>query len=618
MTGIQNTPFTLPLFLVALVSAGLAFTVWRRRPGAGVIPFVVLMLALTQWSLGNMLELAVSSLQLKTFFANFQFIGITTVPAAWLAFTLEYTGRGKWLTRRNIALLTIMPVITVVVALTNVADLFRTSVFPITRGEYTLLGTVMGPGYWVHAAYSYFLLVAGAGLLIQSFIRSSRLYRRQTAALLVASFVPWLANFLTIFDLNPLAPLDLTPFAFTITGLAMGWSIVRFRLLDIVPVARDTIIENMRDAVLVLDAQNRVVDINPAAIRAIGIPSASAIIGKPAVQVLSGYQDLVEKYRTVEEARAEITLREHEPTRRDYELHISPLRNRHGDLTARLIVLHDISDIKRAAAQIGTQNEELARANRGLVEAQMKAEEASRLKSEFLATMSHELRTPLNSVIGYADFMLTGLPGKLSERQEDYLKRIMSNGERLLALINDILDISKIEAARLELTREPFSPMELLEGIQSRMQSLADQKGLYFATHLDPNLPPQLKGDVRRLEQILANLIDNAIRFTEVGRVDVHLEKANDSSWTMSVLDTGMGIPPHALEFIFDEFRQVDGSPQREKGGTGLGLAIVRKLTTLMGGWVRVQSEVGKGSTFTVQVPMQISEAPVIEARQQL
>jgi hypothetical protein len=280
MTGIQNTPFTLPLFLVALVSAGLAFTVWRRRPGPGVTPFVVLMLALTQWSLGNMLELTVSNFELKTFLANFQFIGITTVPAAWLAFTLDYTGRGKWLTRRNIALLTIMPAITVVVALTNVGGLFRTSVFPITRGEYILMGTVMGPAYWVHAAYSYLLLVAGAVLLIQSFVRSSRLYRRQTATLLVASFVPWVANFLTIFDLNPLAPLDLTPFAFTITGLAMGWSIVRFRLLDIVPVARDTIIENMRDAVLVLDARNRVVDINCA--RAIGILSSSAAIGKPA------------------------------------------------------------------------------------------------------------------------------------------------------------------------------------------------------------------------------------------------------------------------------------------------------------------------------------------------
>jgi PAS domain S-box-containing protein len=618
MTGIQNTPFTLPLFLVALVTAALAFTVWRRRPGAGVIPFVVLMLGVTQWSLGNMLELTVSGLQLKVFFANFQFIGITTVPAAWLAFTLDYTGRGKWLTRRNIALLTIMPAITVVVALTNVADLFRTSVFLLTRGEYTLMGTVMGPGYWVHAAYSYLLLVAGAGLLIQSFVRSSRLYRRQTAMLLVASFVPWVANFLTIFDLNPFSPLDLTPFAFTITGLAMGWSIVRYRLLDIIPVARDTIIENMSDAVLVLDAHNRVVDINPAALRAIGLPSSSAAIGKPAAQVLSGYQDLLEQYRTVEEAWAEITLREKEPTRRDFELHISPLRNRHGDLTGRLIVLHEISDLKRAAEQIKIQNEMLARTNRELVEAQQKAEEASRLKSEFLATMSHELRTPLNSVIGYADFMLTGLPGKLAEKQEDYLKRIMANGERLLALINDILDISKIEAARLELTCEAFSPAELLKGVQSQMQSLADQKGLSFRTQLDPNLPPQLKGDLRRLEQILANLIDNAIRFTEAGRVDVRFERAGDSSWTMSVADTGVGIPPHALEFIFDEFRQVDGSPQREKGGTGLGLAIVRKLTTLMGGSVHVQSEVGKGSTFTVQLPLQIPEARVIEARRQL
>jgi len=218
--------------------------------------------------------------------------------------------------------------------------------------------------------------------------------------------------------------------------------------------------------------------------------------------------------------------------------------------------------------------------------------------------MSHELRTPLNSVIGYADLMLTGLTGDLNPKQEDYVRRIMSNGERLLTLINDILDISKIEAGRLDLYVKPFSPAELLGGVATRMQSLADKKGLHLEMHLDPDLPPQLLGDQRRLDQILTNLVSNAIRFTDSGRVQIRFDRSDDGQWAMSVTDTGQGIPPHALEYIFDEFRQVDGSYRREHGGTGLGLAIVRKLAMLMQGTVHVESEIGKGSTFRVQLPL--------------
>jgi signal transduction histidine kinase len=211
-------------------------------------------------------------------------------------------------------------------------------------------------------------------------------------------------------------------------------------------------------------------------------------------------------------------------------------------------------------------------------------------------------------VIGYADLMLTGLTGDLNPKQEDYVHRIMSNGERLLSLINDILDISKIEAGRLDLNVRPFNPAELLGGVATRMQSLADQKGLRLEIHLDTDLPMQLLGDQRRLDQILTNLVGNAIRFTDTGHVKILFDTSGDGQWSMSVADTGQGIPPHALEYIFDEFRQVDGSYQREHGGTGLGLAIVRKLAVLMQGTVHVESEVGKGSTFRVQLPLVVPE----------
>lgn len=612
MFELQNTPYTLPLMLAAIVSSTLAIVAWRRRPGSGVIPFVVLMLGLTEWTLGVILELSVVDFKTKIFFSNLQYAGIATTPAAWLAFVLEYTGRGKWLTRRNVALLFIEPIAVVAFAYTNdYHHLFRASIILDTVGPLPTLSSVYGIAFWIHAGYCYILLVVGNALLIQALIRSPQLYRGQVFTLLIGAFAPWVANAITIFKLDPSLKVDLTPFAFTVTGVTLGWSLIRFRLLDIVPVARDTLVEHMSDAVMVVDAHGRVVDINPAALRVIGRQSSSGVIGKAAVEALSEHEDLIKQYRDVAETHVEITIGQAQ--KRHFELRISPLYNRNGDLTGRLYVLHEITELKQANEQIKAQNEALLRTNQELAEARRLAEEANRLKSEFLATMSHELRTPLNAIIGYADLTLTGLTGELNAKQEEYVNRIVANGERLLSLINDMLDLAKIEAGRLELANQPFALADLLNGIKNRMQSLVQQKGLAFETQLDVNLPPCVTGDSRCLEQVLTNLVGNAIRFTESGQVSVRFDKHDDTRWTMSVSDTGVGIPPHALEYIFDEFRQVDGSSQREHGGTGLGLAIVRRLAVLMGGAVRVQSTVGKGSTFTVQLPLVVPETLVAE-----
>jgi len=210
--------------------------------------------------------------------------------------------------------------------------------------------------------------------------------------------------------------------------------------------------------------------------------------------------------------------------------------------------------------------------------------------------------------------MLSGLVGDFTTKQNDYLHRVISNGERLLALINDILDISKIEAGRLELVSQPLNLAELLENVRRQVQSLVDQKGLDLKIHFDEALPTHIQTDPKRLEQILINLTSNAIRFTNRGSVSILFEREESAALVITVPDTGIGIPPHALEYIFDEFRQVDGSTHREYGGSGLGLALVRKFILLMGGTVDVQSEVGKGSTFRVHLPLSIPEISVVES----
>ncbi len=240
--------------------------------------------------------------------------------------------------------------------------------------------------------------------------------------------------------------------------------------------------------------------------------------------------------------------------------------------------------------------------------AQRIANENSRLKSEFLSTMSHELRTPMNAIEGFTGIILKRMGGAdYNPKTERYLKKIQTNSRRLLSLINDFLDLSRIESGRLELANLPVSVRDMARTWEDSLSSLAESKGLTFEVKVDPSLPETIIGDEESISKIVVNLVGNAIKFTETGGVTVSLHR-REELMELEVADTGIGIPPHARDFIFDEFRQVDQSSKREYGGTGLGLAIVQKLTRAMNGKISLQSEVGVGSTFSIAFPIQTEE----------
>jgi signal transduction histidine kinase len=232
------------------------------------------------------------------------------------------------------------------------------------------------------------------------------------------------------------------------------------------------------------------------------------------------------------------------------------------------------------------------------------AKESARLKSEFLATMSHELRTPLNAIEGFTSIMLGNMGIELNPQARKMVERVAVNSKRLLTLINDFLDISRIESGRYQLAHTPISLAQLAEKWQHQVSLQAESKGLALTFSIDPSLPAMLYGDEESLSRVVLNLLTNAIKFTKQGSVRLSMCYVDPQHWAIEVADTGIGIPFHAREYIFDEFRQADQSSKREFGGAGLGLAIVQKLTRLMGGTVVVQSEVGQGSTFIVTLPI--------------
>jgi signal transduction histidine kinase/DNA-binding response OmpR family regulator/CHASE3 domain sensor protein len=291
------------------------------------------------------------------------------------------------------------------------------------------------------------------------------------------------------------------------------------------------------------------------------------------------------------------------------------LRESRAQLESQQAELEQInSQLEEQAQTLEHQKETLTRSHANMAAKSMELQRANEYKSEFLANMSHELRTPLNSTLILAKLLADNKEGNLTENQVRYAQTISSAGKDLLALINDVLDLSRIEAGKVEVTSERVSLAAIVEPLAKMFEPAAAEKKLRLATVIEPGAPATLETDRQRLGQILKNLLSNALKFTHRGEVVLRVFAAGSDSVAFAVRDTGVGIAAHQQEVIFEAFRQADGSIHRKFGGTGLGLSISRDLARLLGGGIVVDSSPGSGSTFTLTVPLKYAPAAVAAA----
>lgn len=581
------------LITSAVVASAVALYFWRRRRVPGAIPAACMMMAVVVWSLGYVLELRSTELSGQISATYVQYLGIVTVPLAWFIFSLQYTSRGSRLTRRSLFLLSIVPSVTLVLVWTSsFHDLIWHGRHLETSGPFLIIAKTYGSWFWVHTAYSYLLVLLGTLFLIQRLFRSPRLFREQSIALLISAIIPLVWNVFYVFRLLPIYRIDLTPSAFTISGLIIAWGLFHFRLLDIVPMARETVIEDTSDGVIVLDAQNRFIDINPSAQRIIGY-SLSDVIGQLFDRVVSQQPELVQRsYVQATEARGEIAIEKGE-TRYYYESRISPLHDRSGHLTGRLVILHDITE-RRLIEEKNKEVEE-------------KAQLASRLAAigEMASGIAHEINNPLSSVIGYADWLL----------ERDIPKEIRQDLETINRAAKRVADISSrllTFAGQQEMKQEDTDIDQVIEtAIELRRYSLINNN-VEVINHFDPNLPKTMANG-SQLQEVFLNLIINAetsMKESHGGGTLLIGTETADSSIRISFKDDGLGIRRENLSKIFQPFFTTKDIGK----GTGLGLSICHGIINKHGGSIYAESEFGKGATFIIELPVVIEHGQQTQA----
>ncbi|MBW1783603.1 MAG: PAS domain S-box protein, partial [Deltaproteobacteria bacterium] len=537
---IQKVSIIPSLSAAAILIMAAAYIFWRRRHWTASRTGVFILLSCAELMIVHALEVSSTEFQTKIFWNKMQYLCLATAPTLWLIYTLQYTGRSGWLTLRNVLFLVIVPLAALLLAFTNESHgIMWTAIRWNAKNPYLPLEKTYGPGVMVFIVYSICLMCLASFFFIQLLIRSQRLYRWQACALLATTLVPFLGFSLDLFKLSPLPGYSLTSLSLILGGATVGLLIYRFRLGDILPVARSFLIEGMKDGVLVLDAQNRIVDMNPTIRQIIGC-SIQEAFGNPIERVWKGWGTSKGVKKNESFGVRELVSSKGDD-RRTYEMRISALRDWRDRLLAQLVILHDITERKRAeealkrayneledrvvertaelseasvrlkkeVAERRQAEDSLKRAYEELQNTQAQLIQSAKLASigELAAGVAHELNQPLMVIRSTAQLMERAATNDALDRDKltDLLKSVERNTKRMMRTIGHLRVFSRQ-------SRKAFTPVDVNAVIEDCFLMADEQLRIHDieVTKSLGSMLPKILGDANQLEQVFLNLITNA------------------------------------------------------------------------------------------------------------
>lgn len=545
------------------------------------------------WLFFEMLYYMFPGQPLQLTFDLMRYLAIAFVPLSVLL-TVHKFLFGKQLNKRIHATFVVFPILSLLLAFTNdFHHLFHTDRYIDFENGLYFVRSHYGLFYrFVYLPYSYTALIIAFVWAIRAIIKFRDNKRKQALIILLALITPVVGNMAYLFIDSFSKAVDYTPILFVIAGVLFYVSIRQFGFLNIIPFAQEAVIEQMADAMIILDSADNIIEMNDAAkkiFKRASIDSQEAL-GHSLINYLEDTDISLDDFHMRSYDRA--TIKTDTPDGiKHYYLRDKTIFDRKKRSIGRMLLLHDITDLKEAMASLEIEKQ--------------RAEEATQAKSRFVANISHEIRTPMTAIIGMADMLGNAEDEKESKR---LVKNIQTSTKLLLQIVNDLLDLSKIEAGQLQFKSKPFIIRDVVDETKEIILPLLKDRPITFEHSVSHEIPEYVVGDALRLKQVLINLLSNAAKYTEKGQInfDILFNGFDEDkvSLTISVKDTGIGISEEDRAKLFDLFFQVEHSNTRRFAGSGLGLAITKQLVDQMNGSITVDSELHEGSDFKLHITM--------------
>lgn len=575
------------LTLIFFGSINLLLSLYILNNEIGTVRWVgILMLSNSIWSVAYGLELGSNTLEQMKFLINIEYIGIVALPISWFMFCIELTGKGKWIRKNsNKILIAIVPVLTLVLLWTNSLHHLHYSNLAVDNSAgFPMLKITPGISYYLFTFYFYILLGIGNYLLIKKFSKSDAVYRKQNWVIMIAAFLPWAANFSYMLGLRPLPNLDVTPFAFLVSVLMIFIAIYRFELFDILPIAREKVLELMQDAFIVLDHQNRIIDYNSAFKKYTCAVQSGQLIGKNIVDILPNQHQLVKFLDKHHSGKIEMLV---ETTTGifDLEVDIRFLNESKLNHNAIIIKFQDQTSLRQEALKSKHQADELQRLNQ--------------LKDRIFSIMAHDLRGPL---LNLAEVLRMTSDDTISAEEFKLLSPTLTKDISYTTdLLENILHWSRSQLKGYSINKEMFDLKKLITSEINYHFKAASGKNIEIIENAADELIAY--ADLLMMQMVIRNLLSNAIKFCHSAcEINVSASYINQGYISLCIQDNGVGIAPENIQRIFNGENVSSRGTLNEKG-TGIGLMVCWDFMERNEGSINIESEVGKGTVFNLQIP---------------
>ncbi len=553
----QYIPYLIPLFISFLIVTGLAIYANRNRSVRGAKAFIISMLIGSLWTLANALEMAGVDFATKLFWANVQYISYAFAPVAWLIMVLQFTDRENWVNKRNIIIMSIIPVITIILAWTDhLHGLVRYNLVLDTSGAFPVISKEYGTWFTIHYIYCYFLNFSAIIFLFRTVLLKNTIYQKQAFYLLLGFSFLTISNLLYVVGLSPFQGFDISPIVFSLTGIVIGWGIFHFRLFDLVPIARETVIEKMGSGIIVIDKRKRIIDINPQARKMLNL-SKKANIAQSLLNISPKLDALIPLKNQGDLTQTEFVIDGKNETEHYIELYLSPIKDYRKELTAWVLILNDISDLKLAREQISLQQQEMAI-----------MDERER--------MSRDLHDNLGQILSFSNIQIQAIRQELKKDNQQladqYLQRlnviIKDAHKDIREFVYNIRDNSYYKKDFITLLKEEIEgfkencdlKVELIIGKDNSFEKLGTEEKV-------------------QLIHIVKEAFTNILKHAEADTIRVSLS-TKEKLAKLIIEDNGKGID--------------------ESSNMGSGLNIMNERARLIAGKLKVDSQSGRGTKIII------------------